>query len=174
MTPIQEQDKTEININDIDGKTLESMIRCFYTGHIDIDEDNVLDLLVAASFLIFPHLERKCISFLVQPEIVNKSNCVAIWAMAKRYTFYDLQVFTFPIVLRNFLTVVKTEDFVLLNRHDLLELLENDDVLSFSEQEIFKALVSWVRYDLNKRKSMFPDLVQVVRIPLLSETVSVT
>lgn len=173
-TPWEEQSKDEIVISGIDGTTLDSIVKCFYTGEIDINEQNVEALLAAASFLLFPHLEEKCTDFLRKPELVNELNCLEIWALARRYAFNDLTDIAFPFVLDNFSDLVESENFYRLNKSDLIELLENDELVVDSEEDVFNAVTKWVEFDSSKRKTDFADLVRCVRLHLLSSSVSST
>lgn len=170
--PWREQSKDEITISGIDGATLASVVKCFYTGEIEIDEKNVEALLVAASFLLFPHLEAKCTDFLRQPDLVNESNCLGIWTLARSYAFEDLKEIAFPFVIDNFAELVGNEDFHGMNKSDLMELLENDELVVDSEEDVFNAVVDWVEFDSAKRKTDFADLVRGVRLHLLSSSVS--
>lgn len=171
-TPLEDQSKEEIAIADIDGATLDAVVKCFYTGDIEISEQNIEALLAAASFLLFPYLEEKCTDFLAQPGLVNKSNCFGIWALAKSYAFDDLKEIALPYVLDNFAEVVKSDGFRQLNKSDLMELVENDEIAVDSEKVVFNAIVDWIQFDLNKRKIEFPDIIRGVRLHLLPSPVS--
>lgn len=171
-TSLEGQTNGEISIGGNDGATLDTVVKCFYTGQIDINEENVEALLAAASFLLFPYLEEKCTEYLAQLGQVNESNCLGIWALARSYAFEDLKEIAFPYVLDNFPEVVKTDDFHRLNKVDLMELLANDYLAVDSEEEVFNAVDDWVLFDAATRKIEFPNLLASVRLHLLSSSVS--
>lgn len=109
-TALGNQTKSEIKIANIDGATLDKVVKCFYTGNIEISVENVEALLAAASFLLFPYLQEKCTEFLARPGIVNIVNCVGIWAIARLYEYEDLKELTFPFILRHFREIVACEE----------------------------------------------------------------
>lgn len=171
-TALGDQTKGEIKIANIDGATLDKVVKCFYTGNIEISVENVEALLAAASFLLFPYLQEKCTEFLGRPGIVNIVNCVGIWAIARLYEYEDLKELTFPFILRHFREIVACEEFLRLKKSDLKELLENNELQVGSEEDVFNAIVDWAQFDLAERKTEFPDLVRCARLHLLPSAVS--
>ena len=62
--------KLEQTSNAVMGEVLEYL----YTGHVDINEQNVFDLLQLADFLIVPNLKVKSVEFISQT--LSSSNCL--------------------------------------------------------------------------------------------------
>lgn len=147
-------------------------MKCFYTGQIEVNEQNVEALLAAASFLLFPYLEEKCTEFLAGRGILNKLNCVGFWALARSYDFKDLGELTVTFVLRHFLEIVQYDDFQRLICAVLKELVEHDALQVDSEEDVFNAVIKWVQFDSINRKPDFLALVACVRLHLLPSTVS--
>lgn len=172
MSPVNEKQLDEIVIGNIDGETLQSVVECIYTENIDVNEENVESLLAAASFFLFPHLEHKCTEYLTLPGVLNDSNCVGIYDIAMKYAFAPLKESAFAFILDNFLEVIEHDEFLRLSKSGLVELLNTDYIAINSEEEIFNALVKWVRFDLQQRKSDFPELVRMIRLNSLTQTVS--
>lgn len=171
---MEEHNQGEVTVNNITGPILEQVVACCYTGSIEIDTTNVEELLYAASFLLFDHLQKKCTEFLSGPAIINKSNCIGIWAMAVRYNFRDLKEVALSVVNINFMEIARNDEFKLLSAPDLSELLASDDIAVNSEEDVFSALIEWVEYDVANRKTEFPELlVQYIRVNLLEDTVSI-
>lgn len=171
---MKEKDSNEVVINDIDGKTLQSVVECIYTGRIDVNENNVRTLLAAASFFLFSHLVQKCTEFLTQSGAVNESNCVGINELAMKYSFAKLKEYLFGYIIRNFLKISKNDELNRMSKEGLVEVLKSDLLENDSEEDIFNALVKWVRFDLEKRKSEFLELVQLVRLNVLNPSVSLS
>lgn len=59
-----------------------------------------------------------------------------------------------------------------LNPEQLSKLLISDDLNVLSEHEVFEALVSWVQHDAESRNEHVPDLLALIRLPLLQPAVS--
>lgn len=159
-------------IGDIDGETLQSVVECIYTKKVDVNEENVDSLLAAASFFLFPHLEHKCTEYLALPGILNESNSVGVYDIAIKYAFAPLKESAFAFICDNFLEVIKHDEFLRLSKAGLVELLKIDYIAIDSEEQMFNALVKWVKFDLDQRKLQFPELVRLVRLDSLKRTVS--
>lgn len=171
MSPIEEHEKNEITINNITGDILQKVLDCLYTGSTDINDDNIEDLLSAASFLLCSQLQQRCTEYLTRPNVLTVANCLDIWMVASRYSFIDLQKQAAEIVLENFLQAVNFDEFHQLNVTEMLELLDNDGIVIDSEVDVFNALVKWIEFDVDGRKGAFLKLVQVIRLKELGEEV---
>lgn len=162
------QEKNEIVIN-VKGDVLESVIKCCYTGQIDINNDNIEDLLSAASFFLFPYLQKKCTEYLSGYGILDATNCIGIFVLASRYMFQDMKNLAVPVICDSFLEVVECDEFNHLSRNELLEILASDHLSVDSERDVFNALVKWIQFDLDARRALFPELVVVIRVNRLDD-----
>ncbi|KFB45323.1 AGAP001513-PA-like protein [Anopheles sinensis] len=59
----------------------------------------------------------------------------------------------------------------MLDAAQLANLLRSDDLNVPNEEEVFHALVAWIRYDPEARKRHIPELLALVRLPLLQPSV---
>lgn len=66
----------------------------------------------------------------------------------------------------------KNQEFYQLSAEQLSSLLKSDDLNVPSEQEVFNALMDWVQHDFSGREKHIPDLLALIRLPLLSPAVS--
>lgn len=172
LTSPLEENKNEFVIEKIRGETLRAVIHFFYTGTIEIDADNAEFVMAAASFFLLPQLQQKCVDYFVQSGVIDASNCVGIWLMAGRYAFEDLKAAASEVLFENFLEATKSDEFLRLDTAIVTEILENDIMNVSSEEDVFNALIGWVQFDLNERKILLPDLIRVVRVRLLKDSVS--
>ena len=53
----------------------------------------------------------------------------------------------------------------------MANLLKSDDLNVPSEQEVFHALMEWVQHDFPNRELHIPDLLALIRLPLLKPAV---
>lgn len=67
--------------------------------------------------------------------------------------------------------VIKNQEFLQLTAEQLAALLASDDLNVPSEQHIFHALMSWIRFEANRDKSI-ATLLALVKLPLLEPAVS--
>jgi kelch-like protein 18 len=61
-----------------------------------------------------------------------------------------------------------TEEFLALNFNDLMELIQRDELNVLNEENIFEAVMRWVRFDESVRAKLLPEVLSKVRLPLLS------
>lgn len=172
-TPMLEQNQNEIEILNFSGAILQQVVHCCYSGVIQINDDNIEELLAASSFFLFPFMQERCIEYLSQPGVVNVSNCLGVWVMATRFSYPELKRVATVIILENFLEVVLCDEFLRLNKLELLEILSSSEIAVESEEDVLNALVKWTEFDLAARSNMFADLVRVVRIKRLTFSVSI-
>lgn len=67
----------------------------------------------------------------------------------------------------NFQRVIESEEFLLLPKRQIIDILAYDELNVRSEEQVFKALRSWVHYDLAERKKHFSECLQNVRLSQL-------
>ena len=69
----------------------------------------------------------------------------------------------------NFPEVVKGDEFLNLTREEVCYLISSDQLSVGSEERVFESVINWVRHDVQSRKKCLPDLLEHVRMPLLSK-----
>lgn len=79
----------EVTIADIDGSTLKSIINFCYTGKIEINVENIMQLVWSASTMGFVYIERECKQFWC--DNLTASNCVEFFVMADKFGFLELR-----------------------------------------------------------------------------------
>lgn len=70
--------------------------------------------------------------------------------------------------------VSRNQEFFQLTVEQLSNLLSSDDLNVPSEQDVFYALMSWVQNDPPAREKCIPELLALIRLPLLQPAVSLT
>ena len=73
-------------------------------------------------------------------------------------------------VCNHFSEVVHSEDFLALSSDQLECLLSMDGLKVKKEEEVFEAVVKWVRYDVEHRQRHFVNILSCVRFPFVSTT----
>lgn len=169
-TPLKEREQFEYQIPGISGDILERIIDYCYQRTIDIEEDNADALLIAASYLQIPELEARCIQY--HKNSLTPSNCLGIWAFAEQYVWKELKRSAEAFIFRNIKDVVKCEEFMHLSSADF-EIILKSNYLNFDrEEDVFNALIQWIRFDTGKRKDCFGKLFQCIRLQHLERSVS--
>ncbi|PAV80565.1 hypothetical protein WR25_19109 isoform A [Diploscapter pachys] len=159
-----ERRKKEIEITDVDPNTLEALVNFCYCGEIRISDANVQNLLPAACLLQLSEVQDVCCDFLKKQ--LDPSNCLGIRAFADTHACRELLRSADKYALRNFQQVVGTEEFMSLSYDLLKEIISSEELHVQSEEQVYDAIVQWVRHDLEHRRNYFSKLLQHVRLPL--------
>uniref|UniRef100_A0A8C5SCE6 Kelch like family member 17 n=1 Tax=Laticauda laticaudata TaxID=8630 RepID=A0A8C5SCE6_LATLA len=163
---MSESRQTHVTLHDIDPQALEQLVQYAYTAEIVVGEGNVQTLLPAASLLQLNGVRDACCKFLLSQ--LDPSNCLGIRGFADTHSCSDLLKSAHKYVLQHFVDVSKTEEFMLLPLKQVLDLISSDSLNVPSEEEVYRAVLSWVKHDVDSRKQNIPRLMKCVRLPLLS------
>ena len=163
----REQSETKpVILENITADVMEELLNFIYTGTIKITPLNVRDLVSASNYLLMNSLKDACVSFM--KSMLNPSNCLGIESAADQFDCETLRETANNYIYDNFATVAQTDEFKMLSPERLEQFLVSDDTKVDREEYIFEALLTWVKHDEKKRKSLFPRLAKHVRFPLMS------
>ncbi|XP_015172686.1 PREDICTED: kelch-like protein 5 isoform X2 [Polistes dominula] len=163
---LKESKENEIELVDVDGDALSSLVRYCYTGCIELKEDSVQTLLATAHLLQLHPVVKACCKFLRKQ--LHSSNCLGIRMFADMHGCLDLLKEAHAYTTEYFMEVIKNQEFLLCSADQVAELLESNDLNVPSEDSIFHALMAWLKYDLPNRKKDASKLLSLVKLPLLS------
>lgn len=144
---------------------MEAFINFAYTGQIILTNDNVQSLMVGASFLGLHNVKNACADFLKLR--FHPHNVLGIRNFADMLSCTPLLDQSNKYIHRFFEDVSLSEEFLNLSFNDLKELVGNDDLNITSEKDVFKAVLRWLKHSVDNRKDCLPDLLALVRLPLL-------
>lgn len=162
MGDMREAHEDVITLANVDGTTLQALIRFFYLGKIDIS-DHVEELLTAVSGMELVRVENLCEQHCLKR--LSRDNCLRLWLLADRYSLAELMEKALVMVMDSFpLLVAANEDFLQLEMKSLQLLLGDDNLTVLCEEDVLDALVRWVRLDEDNRKAHFTQLMSVVRV----------
>lgn len=166
MCEANEDVVTMVNVN---GATLQSLVRFCYLGRIDISDD-VEVLLAAASAMELVQVEKFCEQHCLKQ--LSRDSCLRLWWLADRYSLIVLQKKAYAIVLDPFPTLVGSEAFLHMEKVPLQQLLADNGLSVYSEEDVFEALAQWVRSNTHNRKAFFVQLINSVRVKEMKPIVS--
>lgn len=101
--------------------------------------------------------------------VLNSSNCLSLWALAKQYDF-DAGLARL-LAFEHFLDVVSGNEFKYMEVELLSEFLSSNKVNVDSEEDVFRALVIWMEFDLLNRLPHVQRLIQTIRVGQLNRSV---
>ena len=163
---LSECDQKSVLIKGLDGEAVDSLVEFIYTSNLNVRVDNVIQLLTAADCFQLASAKVICVEFLKQH--LSVTNCLEIREYADHHFCADLEFAARAFAHSNFGEVAKTEEFLHVEYEDILALITNDFLKVESEEEVFEAVVNWVKHDLPSRRWLFSRLLSHVRLPFVA------
>ena len=157
---------TQVRIKAVDGDTFGALVNYCYTSNITISSNNVKTLYAAANHFDFPEVCDACDRFLLDK--ITVSNCVSLSKYAQKFSCKKLMEGADMFIRANFLKICRTNEFKELDVNHLLRIISHDELRVNSEIEVFKAVIDWVKFSLENRKSLFPTILENVRLGIIS------
>ena len=164
---LKEKESNLVELQDAKSTTIRNVFQFIYTGKASIDSSNAQDLVKMADYLIIPSLKTKSSLFL--ESTLSASNCLALESFASRYNCESLKQAAVAFEFENFVAVAKSEDFRALDSEKVKELICKDEINVSEEEQVYEALLAWVKHDLPSRECLFPELLNCIRLFSMSK-----
>ncbi|CAB3242471.1 unnamed protein product [Arctia plantaginis] len=133
-----------------------------------LKRDNILDLFCAAQFLAVKDLEDQCWSFIVNENLFTEDTAFALFREARKKCMTPVMDLMVPRVMRFFLPLVASRDFIGLEPEELMTFLKSNYISVTSEIEVLMAGVRWLYGDWMTRRRFAVDVMRCVRFGLIS------
>ncbi|CAH2086267.1 unnamed protein product [Euphydryas editha] len=133
-----------------------------------IKRDNVLALLCAAQYLEIKDLEEQCWSFILNENLFNEDTAFALYREARLRKLAPVMDIMVPRIMRFFLPLVASNDFLQLEPEEVITLLKSNFICITSEIEVLMAGVRWLYGNWSSRSRFAVDLMKCVRFGLIS------
>ncbi|XP_053553825.1 kelch-like protein 28 isoform X1 [Bombina bombina] len=163
---LSEKENSQVEFQCVDEAALQAIIEYAYTGTVFISQETVESLLPAANLLQIKLVLKECCAFLESQ--LDVGNCIGISRFAETYGCHELYLAANKFICQNFEDVCQTEEFFELTNSELHEIVSNDCLNVVNEENVFYALESWIKYDVQERQKYLSQLLHCVRLPLLS------
>lgn len=163
---LEESHQSVVELHGLDSDTMEFLLDFVYTESIQVTVENVQALLPAACLLQLTDVQSACCEFLEQQ--LDPSNCLGIKTFAETHSCEELRKAAEKYILKHFVNLVESEEFLQLSSEDVESLIKCDNLTVPSEEAVFEAVISWVKHDESKRKDSLSKMMEFVRLPLLT------
>ena len=164
---LQGNESNLVELQEAKSATISDVLKFIYTGEASIDSSNAQDLLMIADYLIIPSLKSKASNFLESS--LNASNCLALESLASQYNCKSLKQAAVAFKFENFVAVAKSKDFKTLDAENIKELICKDEINVSDEEEIYQAVIAWLKHDLPSRECLLPELLKCIRLFSMSK-----
>uniref|UniRef100_A0A146LF72 Kelch-like protein diablo n=2 Tax=Lygus hesperus TaxID=30085 RepID=A0A146LF72_LYGHE len=166
LSSLAESKQNIVTLNGLEPDMVGLLLDYAYTNQILITRTNVQALLSAANLLqILPVKEAAC-RFLENH--MDAVNCIGIHCFGELHACSELQAKAKTYILENFSEVFHQDEFLTLSPVKLIELVSDDNLQVEKEEIVFEAVVRWYKAKPEERTSIFPKILENVRLALLS------
>ncbi|KAK2146021.1 hypothetical protein LSH36_639g01044 [Paralvinella palmiformis] len=146
-------------------------LKYIYSGQVALSMESVLGLLVLADKYNIPDLKDCCSAFmgqhLVTPPDQNKAITWYQYAIACNSS--NLQEACYQYIVLNMDIIIQSPDWIYLDQHNLISLLQRSDLVVESEYVLLQAVVCWLSED-NRLKYLNENLSVIlphIRFPMI-------
>ncbi len=154
-----------LEVEDISFPTLKLIVSYLYTGCINITAENAKELIPACEILMLRSLLNTCEKYTQDQGLVNPVNCIGFYNMATRlHNTTGLKEIACNIMVSKFQEVVVGPEFKAMSEEEVIKYIQREELKLPNEDPVYNAVTTWVRHDLENRKSCFLKLVQHVRL----------
>lgn len=160
--------ETEIEIKDTTAPAFDALLKYVYTGKVflsDFKEETILELLSLAHKYGFLALESALQGYL--KATLSISNVCVVFDSALLYQMSDLCSTCLCFLDRNAVEVLSTDGFSCLTKSALIEIIKRDSFCA-PENQIFRAVKEWVETAEEMSEAELKDVLDKVRLPLIS------
>ena len=142
--------------------TVSDVLQFIYTGKASINFSNAQDLAMISDYLIIPSLKTRASDFLEGS--IDASNCLALESFASQYNCESLKKAAVAYKCENFIAVTKSKDFRTCDVEKVKELICLDEINVSEEEEVYQAVIAWIKHDLPSREFLLLELLKCVRL----------
>ena len=163
----RENDSGFVELKNVTGAIMNEIIQFMYTGKAETDSSSAQELIMAADFLMLPSLKLKASKFL--EGTISVTNCLALESFARQFNCDLLKQASVSYKMENFPSVVKTDDFKSLDFERVQDLISRDEIVVSKEEEVYEAVIIWVKHEVASRECLLPELLKCVRASSMSK-----
>ncbi|CAL4127413.1 unnamed protein product [Meganyctiphanes norvegica] len=165
---LRETHQEEIEIKDANLTAFKVLLKYIYTGYVSLGsekEETVLEILSLAHQYGFEELESSICDYL--KDSLRIHNICIIYDMSSLYNLVNLKCFCEDFVDKNALPVLNHESFYSLSSTALKSIIGRDSFCA-PEIHIFQGVREWVQRNPHLSKEEQQQLLQAIRLPLIS------
>ncbi|XP_034241117.1 kelch-like ECH-associated protein 1B isoform X5 [Thrips palmi] len=163
---LKECDMSHVKLQGVCPTTLARILTFMYTGVIRVTEVTVCQLLPAATMFQVPDVISACCVFLERQ--LDPSNVIGIANFAEQHGCKELHEKANQFIEQHFSQICQEEEFFQLSAMQLVALVKKDALNVQDEQEVYNAVLQWVKYDEENRRPKMEHILQAVRCQFLT------
>ncbi|CAL1541565.1 unnamed protein product, partial [Lymnaea stagnalis] len=172
-----EKESGDITLHKISPEDFAIILKFAYTGQVDVTSDNVQSVLIAADYYRIDTMRKECIKFMAS--YLDVDNVCNVLMFAIEYSFLSLEEKSLSFLKQNWEGIFKTEFFQILDPLYLAGILEDDNLVLYSNKVLLKSAdreilaLNTVLHFLTHRRiddpSVCQRLIRAVRFPFIPQ-----
>uniref|UniRef100_A0AAR5QJ18 BTB domain-containing protein n=1 Tax=Dendroctonus ponderosae TaxID=77166 RepID=A0AAR5QJ18_DENPD len=165
-TTLHNKEKNQVHLPGVSSDMLQTLLVYVYLRKLDLNEENVYSILMAADYLSILGALDLCSTYL--ESILRPNNCIGILAFARSHFCRKLADNCWKYIMRNFAHVAdQSAEILLLSLQELQEIINADDLNVKSEETVWEIILRWIEYSTDSRKQHIVELMKCIRLGLL-------
>ncbi|KAL7040076.1 hypothetical protein ACKWTF_000253 [Chironomus riparius] len=156
----------ELNGTAINPNAFYSIYRWMISTSKKIERDGLIPLLIGAEYLQVSQLVEQCWNLIQNVNWFQEDQAYLLYKEARTWKYEKIQSMMMKQVKKIFLTVIATHDFVKMDKDEVKQWLQLENIGINSEVEIFYAAARWLLHDWNERQKYLMELMMQVRFGL--------
>ena len=166
------QEVIELKDESISAAALKIVLDSIYGGDLQVNDENIFEVLVAADHLQVTSVVRQCCDYLqtqfVQLRFDVQTYC-QLCTISNRHGLTDLQKAAQSKMASMYKEVCESEEFLShIDADQFSNLLSRDDLNAPSETFVFKSVMRWVKYKKEERMAVAAKVIGSVRLGLVN------
>ncbi|KAL3879178.1 hypothetical protein ACJMK2_031487, partial [Sinanodonta woodiana] len=142
----------------------EPLIKYAYSGKLSLTQDNVVDVVTGAMFLLMNAALDLCIKYML--ETLNFENSETYLNIGEMYDISCIKEHYNRYLLDNFLNFAETRTFLNLDAETLAVYLSDDTLQTTSEAALLHHVLRWYNYDQTNREHCVYDVLDKVKMTI--------
>ncbi|XP_052738459.1 kelch-like ECH-associated protein 1B isoform X1 [Bicyclus anynana] len=163
---LKECEMTRVKLQGVCPSAMAWLVYFMYTGKVRITEVTVCQLLPAATMFQISNVIDACCAFLERQ--LDPSNAIGIANFAEQHGCVELKQKASQFIERHFTQVCQEEEFLQLTPQELICLIRKDELNVREEREVYNSVLSWLKYDEDRRYPRMEHILQAVRCQYLT------
>ena len=166
------QEVIELKDESLSAAALKIVLDSIYSGDLQVNDENVFEVLVAADHLQVTSAVQQCCDYL-QIQFVDQlrfdvQTFCRVSAIADRHGLKDLQEATQTKMAYIYKEICESEEFLShVDADQYTRLLSRDDLSAPSETFVFKSVMQWIKHKKEERMTAAAKVIGAVCLGLV-------
>ena len=161
-TTLEDNNTNVVELEADDQESVKSLIEMAYSSQLSVDVNNVKDIAVAADYLLMDKLKLFCENFFI--EELDSSKVFGFRHFGLDLCLPNLVIRADKFIASNFAECASGDEFLSLDKDEVVSLISRPDLEVKFEEDIFKSLEAWTNHCSVTRSRHIYELLKQVRL----------